>query len=720
MSVFELYSEKFASFTEKIVLDRADSIRRGKFDLLGFEGLDFGRPVDWHLEPISGKHSPVKHWKQFDELATDETGDKKVVWELNRHQHFFTLGVAYALTGDERYAETFARHLDSWMERNPPGMGINWLSSLEVAFRTISWIWALNFFRSSPALTGELFWKAMKFLHLHGRHLEKYLSTYYSPNTHLTGEALGLYYLGTQLRFFKRAEHWRALGEDILLAELDRQIYPDGGYFEQSTWYHRYTADFYTHFFILRSLNTLPEEKESGEKLGAKLQSLLDFLMYLTRPDGTVPLIGDDDGGRCLPLGHAAPNDFTAALSTGAALFGRGDYKFVAGRFSEETLWLLGADGLESFETVRAEEPEKASFAFESSGYFIMRDGWQETDNYLLVDCGKLGALKGGHGHADALSINLAIGGRTVLTDPGTYTYHESDVLRNYFRTTYSHNTLLIGDRPQSQPGGKFSWETQAEARLNEWISQPRFDFFEGWHNGYEDLDDSPVRHIRSILYLRGDYWIVRDLAETLGGHRYYLNFNFEPGTHPAIRDAENGEECVGKFSAAEVGARIFTFGDHGVWQNRESYVSPIYGKREKSDLMQFVSVGRGTQEFFTFLLPEEDGMVPPEVFETEVSGGRAFVIKYRGYIDLLVIGDGEHTVKTEFFDTNFRFLWTRLSEADNFPEEFVMIEGTHFSLSGQTVMDNSRKMKFATARRFGRQLNFRTPEKVIKIDLPD
>ena len=49
-------------------------------------------------------------------LDAEETGDKKIIWELNRHQHFFTLGVAYWLTDDERFAETFARHLESWMD----------------------------------------------------------------------------------------------------------------------------------------------------------------------------------------------------------------------------------------------------------------------------------------------------------------------------------------------------------------------------------------------------------------------------------------------------------------------------------------------------------------------------------------------------------------------------------------------------------------------------
>ena len=90
--------------------------------------------------------------------------------------------------------------------------------------------------------------------------------------------------------------------------------------------------------------------KNRDEKLAGKLQLLLNYLMQVTRPDGTTPLIGDDDGGRALPLSyHRAPNDFRAALATGAVIFERGDYKFVAGNAAEEMLWLLGDDGIEHF-----------------------------------------------------------------------------------------------------------------------------------------------------------------------------------------------------------------------------------------------------------------------------------------------------------------------------------------------------------------------------------
>src|SRR5215831_2438979 len=166
------------------IVARADHIIEGQFDLLGLHGLSFGAPVDWHLEPTSGKRTPSIHWSKLDYLDAELAGDKKIVWELNRHQYFTTLGQAYWLTGDERYAQTFVAHLESWMDQNPPKLGINWASSLEVAFRSISWIWSFYFFRNSPALNAVTFTRALGYLYLHARHLETYLSTYFSPNTH--------------------------------------------------------------------------------------------------------------------------------------------------------------------------------------------------------------------------------------------------------------------------------------------------------------------------------------------------------------------------------------------------------------------------------------------------------------------------------------------------------------------------------------------------------
>ncbi|HNU06488.1 MAG TPA: alginate lyase family protein [Pyrinomonadaceae bacterium] len=701
------------------VIERAEKIIDGKFDLLGYSNVDVGTAIDWHYEPISGKHLPIKHWKQFDELDSEETGDKKIIWEINRHQHFFTLGVAYLLTGEERYAATFARHIGSWMEQNPPGYGVNWVSSLEVAFRAISWLWALHFFRDSHSLTPDLLHKVLKFLYQHGRHLEKYLSTYFSPNTHLTGEALGLFYLGTQLEVLDRASRWRELGSEILIAELDRQIHDDGVYFEQSTWYQRYTADFYTHFLILQALYGVHPDDNVQRRIETRCQSIFDFLLYVTRPDGTTPIIGDDDGGRSLPLSASRTNDFRGCLSTAAVLFDRGDYKHIAGSLAEETFWLLGEEGAEGFANVHASPPRQTSRAFPDGGYYVMRDGWAAGDNYMLVDCGELGALSGGHGHSDALAIEVAIGGKTLLVDSGTYTYHESSELRDYFRTTTAHNTLMIDDRSQSEPGGKFSWKTRAETEPITWIAEERFNFFEGAHNGYQRLED-PATHRRSILYLKNDYAIMRDYVDTLGTHEYALNFHFNKETNPAIEDSASGVLGVGESSTDGDGWRMFTFGDNGSWQRKESWISDNYGKRINAPFLRFVSEGTGAQEFFTFMLPADRGFAKPEIFETAVAGGRAFVVNYRGYWDLFVFADEyDQIVRTELFNTNFRFFWARLSQGEQLPEEFVMVGGTRFSLGNREIINYPAELKFAVARRLGTRLNVRTSENVFSVSLP-
>jgi len=209
----------------------AQSIRRNHFDLLGYRGLFFGNPVDWHLDPISGRRAPLQHWSRIDPLDPGVAGDSKVVWELNRHQWLVRLGQAFRLTGDEHLAESFARHARDWIRANPPGIGINWASSLEASLRLIAWCWALCLFRDSGALDSRLFMDLLAGIRAHAAHVERYLSRTFSPNTHLTGEALGLFYAGTLFPDLRAAGRWRRLGARLLLEESERQILPDGVYF---------------------------------------------------------------------------------------------------------------------------------------------------------------------------------------------------------------------------------------------------------------------------------------------------------------------------------------------------------------------------------------------------------------------------------------------------------------------------------------------------------
>lgn len=691
------FRENFADDAARHFIDSANLIVDGRVDLMGLKSVYVGTDIDWHREPISAKRSPEKHWKEFDDLDTSETGNKKVLWELNRHQHFFTLGVAYWLTADERYAETFARHLESWIDQNPPGIGVNWSSSLEVAFRAMSWIWAFHFFKESDAFTPELFKLALKSLHCHGQHIEQYLSKYYSPNTHLTGEGLALYYLGTQLPFFCRARKWKDLGEDILFSEIEKQVLADGVYFEQSTWYQRYTVDIYSHFVILKSLQTGVFERDA-DGIETRLGRAFDFLMHAARPNGTTPLIGDDDGGRVLPLTTAASDDFRGSLSLGTLALGRGDLRFASADASEEIFWLAGSAGIRAFDAIAPRNPALTSTAFADGGYFAIRDGWTETDNTMLIDCGPVGALSGGHGHADTLSMIASAHGKPLLVDSGTYTYHESKELRDYFRSSTAHNTLVVDGASSSLPGRTFNWSTRAEAELNEWIAEDRFDYFSGSHDGYQRLGD-PVTHRREVLFLKGDYWIVVDTAEALEAHEYALNFHFADGRDTAILDGSIGG----------TDHRLFTFGDNGAWEQKEAWISTNHGNRRNAPFFRYVSAGEGTQEFFTFIMPFGAGDEPPVVTETPISGGRAFLIKYAGYTDIFLTNDETgRVIDNGLFASDFRLAWARLREGERLPDEVVLIDGLVMNI-GETAVIKDGPCSFASVRRFGSEFYVKT-----------
>ena len=674
-AAFDSKQETIAEFrrrwpeAEQRIVAGAERIAEGTFSLLGLPELRLGSEIDWHLEPLSGKRTPLCHWSRLDYLDVAVAGDKKITWELNRQQYFLTLARAYWLTGDERYAQVFVAHVTSWMERNPPKLGINWASSLEVAFRSISWLWALNFFAGSTALTDDVLLRMMKFLYLNASHLETYLSTYFSPNTHLTGEALGLFYLGLLLPEFKDAKRWRDLGLDILASQLARHVQPDGVYFEQSSYYHRYTADFYLHLAVLlrRHGAAWPGELE------AKLALLLDHLMNLTRPDGTTPFFGDDDGGRLVMLDDRPANDFRAVLSTGAALLNRADYKFVAGPAAEETLWLLGVEGVRAFEQLTAQPPGRESVAFPDGGYYVMRDGWSPDANYLLFDCGPHGWANCGHAHADALAIDLAADGRTLLVDPGTFTYTGGHETRDWFRGSTAHNTVTVDGKSSSIPAGTFSWQTKTACEALAWVEHERFTFVSGRHHGYEEMA-APGRHTRDILFLKHDYWLLRDRLELSGEHQVDQWFHFDSGVSPDLLE-------------------IASFAENGRWRTEEGWVSHCYAERSIAPVRVFTVTAGGSFEITTLLLPKRGNDLRIE--QLEIDGGRGVEIRTERARDLIIIRDRDaRLAQTASMVSDFDYTWVRFASGNETPEELVLLGGRRLEVDGTEIVNSTEAVE--------------------------
>jgi uncharacterized heparinase superfamily protein len=116
--------------------------------------------------------------------------------------------------------------------------GINWASALEVAFRAISWLWIYHI--AGADLESGFRARFLSALCRHGAYLEANLSVYFSPNTHLLGEAVALHALGLLFPSFPRAGDWARQGSQIVAEQMEAQVREDGSHFEQSSYYHLY------------------------------------------------------------------------------------------------------------------------------------------------------------------------------------------------------------------------------------------------------------------------------------------------------------------------------------------------------------------------------------------------------------------------------------------------------------------------------------------------
>lgn len=624
------------------VLEEAEQLCLGHFALLGYDDLSFGNPIDWHFDAVSGKRSPRIHWTRIDPLDFAVVGDSKVIWELSRHQWFVRLAQAYRLSGDERYARCFAGNVRNWMRENPPGIGINRASSLEASIRLISWSWAVLMFGNARALTAGLRSDLLSEIGRHAAHISRYLSFSFSPNTHLTGEALGLYYAGTVFAELAGAARWRWRGRKILLRELDRQVYDDGVYFEQSSCYQRYTIEIYLHFLLLARCNADPVPP----RYTSRVRSMVDWLVATQSPDGFMPRIGDADGGWLLPMERRDPNDCRGVFALAAAVFRRADYLHAARGETAEVLWMLGHRGREILRGVQPRPPRcSASRCFPEGGYVVMRNDWSRRAHGLLLDTGPLGCrYSAGHGHADLLSLQCTAFGRPVLVDPGTYCYTPDPVWRDYFRATFSHNTLVIDGVGQARTAGPFRWERRPAARLNTWASSPTVDYADAVHDAYWHRPDG-VRHRRRVLFVKPEYWVVIDDVEGGGVHEVQLRFQFAPGSCLSLNDRGEANGWMLGAVADDAGLWVRSFAATSLEPEslvgRESppagWVATDYGRRVEAPLLVYRTTAELPLRIVSMLvpcIPKRTGS-PPAIHVNFSSTGDCYIRTAREIIQI-------------------------------------------------------------------------------------
>src|SRR5579863_7896143 len=204
-----------ATATADAIVEWAGQIVEHRFPLLGLE-IETGPEIHWRRDYVSGKETDLAYFRRIPYLDAARAGDHKIIWELNRHQHLVLLAQAYLLTGRDEFPDEIERQLESWFRANPFQRGINWTSALEVAFRALSWMWVDHL--AGARLKAETRQRLRDGLYRHGLHLDANLSVYFSPNTHLLGEAVALHALGLMFQ----AGDWERRGAQIVAEEMER------------------------------------------------------------------------------------------------------------------------------------------------------------------------------------------------------------------------------------------------------------------------------------------------------------------------------------------------------------------------------------------------------------------------------------------------------------------------------------------------------------------
>ncbi len=702
-----LLQERFPTYVEDIQA-AARAVCNRQFTFFGVP-VQYGAQIPWCADPPSGKAWPMRFHTQID-IFRGETGhgDVKFVWELNRHQFLPTLGKAYRLTGDAVYADTGIDLMMDWIRANPYKRGINWASALEVAVRSVAWCWALALFEPAPALEPATRQTILRSLYQHGTYLAENLSFYFSPYNHLVGEATALFVLGSILPGLRVAQRWQRLGWSVLESQMPRQFHADGGTVEQASGYHHFTLGFYVQAILLRHRQGLAVSPQMWKQL----DKAFEFAMRISRPDGSVPMLGDGDEGKALDLQQPALWDFRPYLALGAVMCHRGDFKKIAGAFPPDLVWLVGAEGWEQYQRLDEIEPAETSGALPGSGYYVMRSGWDSQAHYLLFDCGEIAAgvpeddqPSAAHGHADALSLELAAYGKPLLIDPGFYTYNGDLAWHRYFRETAAHNTVVVDDKAQAEYRGRLKWSHAPRTRLERWVHTGPFDYVEGYHEGYTRLP-TPVVHRRAIAFLKPDLWLIRDELTGAGSHQCDRYFHLAPGSRlyvaqdPTIhlQGAENVHLTLCPVETEGLEIARFQNGE----APDEGWVAVGYERKVRAPVLRYRMTGQLPLTLHMLLMASRERDIELDVVGTPVRldngalAGHTLAVTCGDTQDLLFFaGITAWVTFHSTWQTDAQIAWVRVDRQGE-AIAGAMVEGSELSCDGRPVLQAEKRLQVA------------------------
>ncbi|MFE1310552.1 alginate lyase family protein [Streptomyces sp. NPDC058755] len=445
----------------KRLIAEADRLMAGHAEYFGVDRDDLADP-DWWYDPKTGRRAPWGYAFDVPYRNEDAVGDIKQIWELSRHQYLTVLAAAYAITGDERYAERVAEHLRSWWAGNAPLRGVHWTSGIELGIRLLSWVWIRRLLDGWPGAAGLFEGNpvALNQIWHHQRWLAAFPSRGSSANNHVIAEAAGQFAAACAFGWFPSSARWRAGALRSLERQLRSNTFASGLNRELATEYHGLVLEL--------GLAAVAEADAAGVPVPASIRLVLlrmtDALAAVVDSRLRPPRQGDADDGHGLIVDGAGTDRWASLLATGDAVFGRlAWWPTVTG--TDVRTPLLAALIKPGEPAVKRPASRPAHFA--DAGMTILRAPAGTAEIWCRCDGGPHGFLSiAAHAHADALSVEVRHDGVDVLADPGTYCYHGQPEWRQYFRSTLGHNALQLDGADQSVSGGPFLWTRHAQTRV--------------------------------------------------------------------------------------------------------------------------------------------------------------------------------------------------------------------------------------------------------------
>ena len=557
------------------ILSEAQDVVENRFETLGSGKVHLGEEINWQRDFKSGTTWPMRKLTSAEILDLDHSSDIKVPWELSRFHQVWWLGKAYWVTRSEQYAQKFGELIDEWIEKNPLGKGPNWTVAMEAAIRACNWIAGYYFFCESRSLSPEFWLKFLKNLYAHGQFIENHLEYSWRNGNHLLAGIVGLTFLGNFFHQTSFGRQWLRQGASGIQRAMEEQVYPDGVDYEKSTSYHRLVLELFYSATILCMKNNV----KLTDTYMQHLEKMFEFVEHYVRPDGSLPQFGDADDGRLFKFSMSEEiNDHRHALSVGALLFDRRDFRGAAGEFSQDVLWFFGGEGFEKDQKLQGEPPQPASGAFPDGGFYLLRS----PDAHVFVDAGDLGMLgRGGHGHNDTLSFELWAHGAPLIVDSGTYAYTSDAEARNEFRSTRAHNTIVVDGGEIADFAGLWKVkEDTTDPKVLEWKSDDKSDVLVAEHYGYQRLPSGVTHRRRFELNKQTFELVITDAIIGTGKHEIQSFLHFAPEVKVELPTSTN---ALAHTQTAIY--RITTSG--GIFSLINSRFSRSYGLQEPNVTLQ-------------------------------------------------------------------------------------------------------------------------------------